>query len=137
MGSLECLDRRSGQLLVQPRIHLGQLPHHLERPLTFAVTAQRDDIGDAALLETGDITIGHQCLGPHARLLVVDQHLIEAGRQRVDEVEQLDEAGVLLPGDAAGDEDAEVPDLLVQAVDDRLPVARRISSTLRRCRGSS
>ena len=127
MGSVDsCLDRRSGQLLVQPRIHLGQLPDHLEGPLAFAVAAQRDDIGDAALLEAGDIAIGHQRLGPHARLLVVDQHLIKAGGQRLDKVEQLDEAGVLLPGNGAGDEDAEMPDLGMHAVDDRLPLRDQV-----------
>jgi len=94
----ECLDHRSGQLLVQPCIQLGQLPDHLERTLTFAVATQRGDVGDAALLEAGDVTISRQRLGPHARFLVIDQHLIEARWQRLDEVEEFDEASMLLPG---------------------------------------
>ena len=51
-----------------------------------------------------------------------DHRLIEAGRQQVDHVHEVDEFLVLFRGHLAGDEDAEMPNALVQRVDDRLAV---------------
>ena len=52
----------------------------------------------------------------------VEHRLVEAGRQHVDQVDVRGELVVLLPGDAGGDEDAEVADLVVDGVDDGLAV---------------
>ena len=47
---------------------------------------------------------------------------IEAGRQHIDQVDIAGEFGMLLLGDAARDEDAEMADGFMHRVDDRLPV---------------
>ena len=51
-----------------------------------------------------------------------DDRLVEAGRQHVDHLHARDELAVLLGGDLAGHEDAEVPDAVVHRIDDRLAV---------------
>ena len=48
--------------------------------------------------------------------------LVKPGRQHVDQVDVAGEFAVLLLGDAAGDEDSEMPDRFVNGVDDGLPV---------------
>ena len=55
-------------------------------------------------------------------LRVLDDRLVQPRRQRVDQLERARELGRLALGDARRDEDAEVADLLVQAVDDGLLV---------------
>ena len=49
--------------------------------------------------------------------------LVKPGRQHVDQVDVAREFAVLLLGDAAGDKDAEMPDRLVNGVDDGLSVS--------------
>ncbi len=54
--------------------------------------------------------------------IAVDDHFVEAGRQAVNHVEIAYDFMVLLFGDGAGDEDAQVADFLVNDIDDDLPV---------------
>ena len=54
--------------------------------------------------------------------LRLEHRLVEAGRQHVDQIDIAGELAVLLARDAAGDEDAEMTDGLVDRVDDRLAV---------------
>ena len=63
------------------------------------------------------------------RVLGRHHGLVETRRQYVDEIDVARELVVLLLGDGAGDEDAEMADQLVNGVDDRLAV-RSMSSTL-------
>ena len=54
--------------------------------------------------------------------LGLERRLVEAGRQHIDQVDVAGELGMLLLGDAAGDEDAEMADRFVDGVDDGLPI---------------
>ena len=122
-----------------PRAHERAVPalgdlrdarHRRERPLVLARVLQHPDVIQRAPLEADQVAPGHELGVGCPRLLVLDHHLPEAGRQRLDDVERLHDLGVLTLGDPARHEDAEVPDVVVQDVDDRLlagqelPVAR-------------
>ena len=54
--------------------------------------------------------------------LALEHRLVEAGRQCIDQVDIAGELAVLLLGDAAGNEDAEMADDLMDGVDDGLSV---------------
>src|SRR6516225_6043795 len=65
-----------------------------------------------------------------ALALGLERRLVKPGRQRVDQVDVARELAVLFLGDAAGHEDAEVADGLVDRVDDRLPVGADLVDAL-------
>ncbi len=84
------------------------------------VLPKRPDVIEGALLEMEQVVAAHQFTVLDMLIEAADDRLIQAGRGQVDQVHRLRELAMLLGGDLAGDEDAEMPDALVQAVDDRL-----------------
>ena len=62
--------------------------------------------------------------------LALEHRLVETGRQRVDQVDIARELAVLLFRDAAGHEDAEMTDGLVDGVDDGLSVGADLVDVL-------
>ena len=64
------------------------------------------------------------------RGLVLKHRLIEAGRQRIDQIDIARELSVLLFRDASGNEYAEMPDGFMDRVDDRLPVGPDVIDAL-------
>jgi hypothetical protein len=79
--------------------------------------------GDAADMRDGALDELHLEGGVGARLALRDAHLVEARSQRLDRLEGRGDLRVLLQGHLAGDEDAQVPDVLVHQVDDGLAEA--------------
>ena len=77
---------------------------------------------DRARLEAHQVVARQQIDADVLRPLVLDDHLVEAGRQAADQVDRVDDLGVLLLGDLGRDEDAEMADPLVERVDDDLLV---------------
>ena len=67
----------------------------------------------------------------------LESRFIKTGRQHVDQVDVAGELGMLLLGDAAGNEDAEMADAFMHGVDDRLPVRPDLVDVGRRDRESS
>ena len=84
-----------------------------------AVAAERADVVERAGLEAGDPVAGDEAARGHVRRPWRNDHLIEARRQAVDDVHQLHELLVLLRAHLGGDEEGEMPDLVVQGVHDR------------------
>ena len=84
------------------------------------VDPERADVVERAALETGDVVADDQIALDGVRTLWLNDQLIETGRQQIDQVDVLDELRRFLPGDLAGHEDAEMADIVMQVVDDRL-----------------
>ena len=61
-----------------------------------------------------------KCASAPSPSLVVDGHFIKTGRQRLDGLHRRGDFGMFLLGDRGGDENAEMPDLVVNHVDDPL-----------------
>ena len=96
----------------------GQRGHRLERLLVDAVGLElRAQVLDPALGQR------HVVLDLAVRLhVLVDVHAVQTGRELLDVLQHLDDLRVLLLGDLARHEDAEVADVLVEEADDRLAV---------------
>ena len=62
--------------------------------------------------------------------LALEHRLVEAGRQHIDQVDVAGELAVLLARDAAGHEDAEMADGLVDRIDDGLAVGADLVDVL-------
>ena len=114
-------DRRLGEGAVEREVDLREPGGGLELALVGeVVAAERADVVEGAGLAAHHPFAGDE-VGVVDRLALRRQdRLVEAGRQDVDQVDVRGELVVLLPRDAAGDEDAEVADLVVDGVDDGL-----------------
>ena len=112
------LDERLREELVGALVELGQRGHRLERLLVGALEPVQllGDVLEPALVEIDlvfDLAV--------ASLDLVDLHAVQTRRQRLDRLQHRDDLRVLLLRHLAGDEDAEVADVLVQQADDHLP----------------
>ena len=85
-----------------------------------AVAPERANVVERTGLEAGDPVAGDEAARGHVGRPRRNDHLVEAGRQAVDDIHQLHEFLVLLRTHLGGDEDGEMPDLMAQAIDDRL-----------------
>ena len=74
------------------------------------VAAERANIVERPRLAAHHPVAGHEIGIGRVLGLGLEHRLVEAGRQRVDQVDVAGELAVLLSGDAAGDEDAEMTD---------------------------
>ena len=83
------------------------------------IATERPDIREAALLDAQIVTADIACARCRAWLLG-DDDLVEPRRHRVDEFHVVHESGVLLCGHFGAHKDRQVPDLLIQAVEDCL-----------------
>ena len=108
---------------VEREVDLRQSCRSLKAPLVGEiVAAQRADVVERAGLAAHHPLAGHE-VGVVNRLALRRQHrLVEPGRQDVDQVDVRGELVVLLFRHAGGDEDPQVPDLVVDGVDDGLAV---------------
>ena len=116
-------DPRLHELPVIREIDFGYTRGRRKPPFIFGrIAAHRPDIVQRAPLaphdplSTGKLRIGR--VGGFG----FERCLVKPGRQHVDQVDVAREFAVLLLGDAAGDEDSEMPDRLVNGVNDGLPI---------------
>src|SRR5579864_9280330 len=86
------------------------------------VPAHRTKIVKRALFAAHDPVPGGEVCTRSITRLCFKSGLIETRRQHIDQIDVARELAVLLLGNAARDEDAEMTDCLVNGVDDRLPV---------------
>ena len=86
------------------------------------LTPKRADVVERSRLETEEILAVDKVAVGRVLADVADDGLVEAGRRRLDHLHARDELAVFLGRDLARDEDAKVPDRLVQRVNDRLTV---------------
>jgi len=113
--------RRAAGELVGFRNDPGEPGYGGERPLVAALVVECQDVVDRALVERDRVAP----LEPFA-LDILDLHLIESRRHRLDGLQRRDDLLVLLLRDRRRDEDAQVPDLVVDGVDD--PLSRALIS---------
>ncbi|MNN49463.1 hypothetical protein D3C81_1639900 [compost metagenome] len=115
-------DERRRVGVVQMLVDLCHAAHHFERALVLAAIVEREDIVDGAALEADQIAALDQVAVRGTGRHVLDLRFIEPGRQHVDQVERTEQLGVLAVGHAGRDEDAEVANRRMQAIDDGLLV---------------
>ena len=129
---------RPGVGAVERQVDLGHAGGGLELALVGeVVAAEGADVVERARLAAHHPFAGDE-VGVVDRLALRGQHrLVEARREHVDQVDVRGELVVLLPRDARRDEDAEMPDLVVDGVDDGLAVGADLVDVCRRGRGSS
>ena len=111
------LDERLREQLVGALVELGHRVHGFERLLVGALEAVQslDDLFEPALHELNlvlDLPVGPAT--------IEDLHAIETGGQCFDRLQDRNDLRVLLLRNLAGDEDAEVADVLVQQPHDDL-----------------
>src|SRR5271157_5857390 len=83
--------------------------YHRKRPLiTPLQLVEPTQVFQSFLLE------GHGERRPTFGSLFLDPHQVQAGAQLLDRLEHLDDLGILLAGDLAGNEDAEVAHALME-----------------------
>ena len=87
-----------------------------------AVDAEGADVVERSRLEAEEILAVDEVAVRRVLADVADDGLVKARRGRLDHLHARDELAVLLRRDLAGDEDAEMPDAVMQRIDDRLPV---------------
>ncbi len=114
-------DHRLGEGAVEREVDLRDPRRRLELALVGEVVRpERANIIKAARLAAHDPFAGHE-VGIVRRLALRGQHrLVEAGGQHVDQLDVRGELVVFLPRDPAGNEDAEMADVIVDGVDDGL-----------------
>ena len=106
---------------VQAEIDLRHPPHGGEAAFVLGVGLDDGpDVVQGARLEAHDPVAADQVRIGRVGRLRRHHRLVQAGRQHVDQVDVGGEFLVLLLGDAARDEDAEMADALVDGVDDGL-----------------
>src|SRR5262249_47442306 len=86
------------------------------------ISAKRADIVQRSFLAPHHPTAGRKIRIGSISSLGLEHRLVETGRQRVDQVDVTGKLAVLFFCNAAGNEDAEMADALVDRIDDRLPV---------------
>src|SRR5215469_14317058 len=86
------------------------------------IAAERANIVERARLAAHDPVTSNQIGAGYAVRFGLKHRLIKTGWQRVDQVDIAGELAVLLSGHGSGDKDAEVTNLVVDRVDDGLPV---------------
>ena len=92
------------------------------------VAAERADVVERALLTPHHPVATREIGVCRLRGLRFEHRLVETGRQRIDQVDVAGEFAVLLLGDTARDENAEMTDGLVDRIDDRLAVGANSST---------
>src|SRR5271165_3402722 len=121
------LQHRSQRRAVKAEIHLRDAPRRVEALFVLrAGTAEGGEAGDGTGLEAHDVVALDQ-LRSREGFLVAQGGLVESGGKDIDQVDVGSELPVLLPGHRAGDEDAEVPYLLMYGVDDGLVMALQVA----------
>ena len=137
-----CIHSASGELTmranhglrkcaVEREIDLGNAGGGREAALIGRiVAAERANVVERPRLAAHHPVAGHEIGVGRVLGLALEHRLVEAGRQRVDQVDIARELAVLLFCHAAGDEDAEVTDGLVDRVDDRLAVGADLVDVL-------
>src|SRR5262249_47644962 len=124
-------DQGTQEGAIESLVDLGHARDDREYLLVLARLIERTDVVQTAPLKTHEIATGNQLTAGGAGNLVLDYHLPEAGREQLDDVQPLHDLRVLALRDFARDEDAEVADVVMQEVDDRLvpgddlPIVRR------------
>ena len=116
--------RGLGEGAVERQVDLRQPRRCRKAALVLeVVTAKCADVFEGTRLEAYHPFASDE-LRVHDRFaLWLEDRLVEAGRQHVDQVDIGGELVVLLLGDAGGDKDTEVADLVVNGVDDGLTVS--------------
>jgi hypothetical protein len=114
---------RRGEGAIEAEIDLGQ-PRHRSAALVVlrAIDAEGANIVERSRLEAEEIFAIDELAVRRLVADVADDGLVKARRRRLDHFHAGDELPVLLRRDLARDEDAEVPDAVMQRVNDRLPV---------------
>ena len=108
---------------VEREIDLGNAGRRCEAAFIGSViAAKRANIVQRPHLATHEPIAGNQIRAGGAVRLGLKHGLIEAWGKRIEQVDIAGELAVFLFGDASGHEDPEVPDLVVDRVDDGLPV---------------
>ena len=90
--------------------------------ICHVIAAERPDIVQRSCFASHD-PISEREIGVGGfRGLVLENRLIKAGRERIDQVDIARELSMLFLRDASGNEDAEMPNGFMDRIDDRLPV---------------
>ncbi len=121
------LDEGLEQGAIQAEIDLGDPPHGGEAAFVLGVGVDDGpDVVQGAPFETNDPVTADQFRIGRLRGLGCHHRLVEAGRQHIDQVDVGGEFIVLLLGDAAGDEDTEVANVLMDRIDNGLATGEQI-----------
>ena len=124
-------DPRLNERAIKAEIDLRHARHCRKFPvILFVVAAQCADIIESARFKTNEIVPADQVGGRIVRVLGCHHRLVETRRQRIDEIDVAGELVVLLLRDRTGHEDTEMPDQLVNRIDDRLAVRSYVIDTL-------
>ena len=108
---------------VKGEIGLRNLGNGREHALVFRLmAAKRADVVQGSWIAMHDPIPGYEIGMGRAVGLAFEAGFVKAGRQDVDEVDVAGELAVLFLRDPARNKDAKMPDLLVDGVDDGLPV---------------
>ena len=115
--------RRPHQSAVEALIDFGNASHGGKGEVVLGtVAAELADIAERAGLQAEQVIALHQ-LGVFDILVQTrDYRLVETGGHQIDHVHGIGELAMLLCRHFAGHENAEVPNALMQAIDDRLAV---------------
>ena len=120
-------NKRLQQRAIQAEIDLRHAPHGREPALVLGVGLDDGpDVIQGALLEADDPVAADEFRMDRVRGLAGHHRLVQTGRQHVDQIDVGSELIVLLAGHAAGDEDAEMADALVDGIDDGLTLGEDI-----------
>src|SRR5208282_499870 len=108
---------------IEPQVHFRDRANGRKAPrVRCIVAAQRANVAQRTRLQAEPVTAVPDRLVVDIIARLRYHRLIKPGWQQVDHVHEADKLLVLLRGHLAGDEDAEMPDALVQRIDDRLTV---------------
>ncbi len=108
-------DHRPHDRIIDLSLYLGRAGHSGEGPLVEKPVVQRTDVVERALREAHGEMLAAVLFGH-----VIDRHLVEAGRQRLDRLKSGSDLGMLALRDLRRDEDAQMPHLVMDHVDDPL-----------------
>ncbi len=137
-----CIHSASGELAQRANDRLRKRAVKGEIGLGYASGGREAAlVGRIIAAESSDV-VERPCFAPHHPLagreigidrvlvLALEHGLVEARRQRVDQVDIAGELAVLLLGNAAGNEDAEMTHGLVDRIDDGLAAGADIVGVL-------
>ena len=117
------LDPGLHEFLVGREIDLRDALGGREAPLVLGrIAAHGADVVERPRLAAHDPLADGKIGTGGVAALGLERRFIEPGRQHVDQIDIAGELRVLLLGDAAGNEDAEMADGLMNRVDDGLPI---------------
>src|SRR5215831_11644363 len=115
------------QSAIEAEIDFRHAPHGCEPAVVLGIGPDDGpNVIQGAPLETDDPVATDQFRMDRVRGLASHHRLVETERQDVDQIDVGSELVMLLPGHAAGDEDAEMADALVDGIDDSLTLGEDI-----------